>query len=122
MRYKAILLLAACITLLSGPGLSNAQPDAAALLRESYYLREVAIYCGLLSASAERAFNKRIKHLIIHGGLTDQQHQRLRMQAWTAADREWSNRGLGGFRSWCRTEGRSAQQSFTPAKSDSNDK
>lgn len=85
------------------------------LLRESYYLREVAIYCGLLSASAESVFKRRIKRLLVLGGLTDQHHQRLRMQAWTAADREWSNRGLGGFRRWCRTEGRSAQQLFAPA-------
>ena len=112
LRLFLCAVLLGCTVLGSGP--ASAQPDAALLLRESYYLREVAIYCGLLSASAEAVFKTRIRRLIKLGDLTEQQHQRLRMQAWTAADREWSNRGLGGFRGWCRTEGRSAQHLFSP--------
>jgi hypothetical protein len=31
---------------------------------------------------------------------------------WTDADLEWGNRGLGGFRNWCRTEGIAAARRF----------
>jgi hypothetical protein len=36
----------------------------------------------------------------------------LRGKAWQAAHWEWQNRGLGGFRGWCRNEGRAAAERF----------
>jgi hypothetical protein len=34
------------------------------------------------------------------------------MDAWKMAHAEWQNRGLGGFRNWCRTEGMEAADFF----------
>ncbi len=32
------------------------------------------------------------------------------MQAWNEAHWEWENRGLGGFKAWCRNEAADAAQ------------
>jgi hypothetical protein len=34
------------------------------------------------------------------------------MQGWKEAHLEWQNRGLGGFRGWCRTEATEAAARF----------
>jgi hypothetical protein len=31
--------------------------------------------------------------------------QNARMEGWKFGLAEWQNRGLGGFRNWCKTEG-----------------
>ena len=45
-------------------------------------------------------------------GLDAESARRLRIKGWIAADKEWSNRGLGGFRAWCREEGITAGDHF----------
>ena len=35
-----------------------------------------------------------------------------RARAMTMVEQEWDNRGLGGFRGWCRTEGAAAVERF----------
>ena len=35
-----------------------------------------------------------------------------RIQAGVAFDLEWQNRGLGGFRPWCREDGKQAALAF----------
>ena len=45
-------------------------------------------------------------------GLTEAEARAERIAGWVEADREWSNRGLGGYRAWCREDGVSAAKRF----------
>jgi len=72
------------------------------------YRFEVASYCGLVSARVGTGFRMRLTGLIAREQMNPQRLREARARAWKAARWEWENRGLGGFRAWCRTEGRSA--------------
>lgn len=77
-----------------------------------FYDFEVAGYCGLVTNRAGRGFQHRASDLIDRYGIDRETLNRLRGDAWQAAHAEWQNRGLGGFRNWCRTEGRAAARRF----------
>ncbi len=85
---------------------SRAYPDISAL----YYDFEVAGYCGLVTNRVGLGFQRRSAELIAEHDLDQETVNRLRGEAWQAAHAEWQNRGLGGFRNWCRTEGRAAAE------------
>ena len=53
-------------------------------------------------------FRQRTARLVGHYLLDQETVNQLRGDAWQAAHAEWQNRGLGGFKNWCRTEGRAA--------------
>ena len=73
---------------------------------------EVASLCGLVSKRVHSGFQVYLERLVEEAGLDREGFVQARMRGWTAADREWANRGLGGFRGWCRTEGASAAAAF----------
>lgn len=77
-----------------------------------FYDFEVAGYCGLVSNSVGQGFRREANRLIERDGLDTETVNRLRGEAWQAAHAEWQNRGLGGFRNWCRTEGSAAAERF----------
>ena len=73
-----------------------------------HYDYEVAGMCGLLSLASERGFQRERPLAAVRSGLDEAALRRLRILAYAAASREWSNRGLGGNRAWCQGEGRAA--------------
>ena len=73
---------------------------------------EVASLCGLVSEPVRRGFHRHLQQLVDAAGLDRAAFEQARMRGWTAADREWANRGLGGFRGWCRSEGAAAAAAF----------
>ncbi len=75
-----------------------------------YYDFEVAGYCGLVTRRVGEGFQRRAAELIDEHGLDQETLNRIRGDAWQAAHKEWQNRGLGGFKNWCRTEGRAAAE------------
>lgn len=77
-----------------------------------FYDFEVAGYCGLVSNAVGQGFRSKAQRLIERDGLDRDTVTQLRGEAWQAAHAEWQNRGLGGFRNWCRTEGRAAAERF----------
>ena len=79
-------------------------------LSKLYYDFEVAGYCGLVTNRVGRGFQRRNAELIAAHELDREAVNKLRGDAWQAAHKEWQNRGLGGFRNWCRTEGRAAAE------------
>lgn len=87
-------------------------PQAYPEISRLFYDFEVAGYCGLVSDRAGRGFQHRAGQLIERHNLDQDTVDRLRGDAWQAAHAEWQNRGLGGFRNWCRTEGRAAARRF----------
>lgn len=88
---------------------------AAALHPELYaafYDFSVCDYCGLVTREVHDGFSDRTAALIAAGRISEEVVRKVRIRAWTDADLEWGNRGLGGFRGWCRTEGEAAARRF----------
>lgn len=114
----ARLMLAAPLAWLSPIGSAAAwDPDAAVTrlypeLHRAYYDMSVCEYCGLVNAQVFDGFRREITDLIARDLPSEAQHREVRIHAWTAADLEYGNRGLGGFRGWCRTEGATAVKRF----------
>lgn len=73
----------------------------------------VTSYCGTLTPQVEAGFRLELATLTARSGLDEQAARRQRIRGWIAADREWSNRGLGGHRAWCREEGVAAARHFS---------
>jgi len=74
----------------------------------TYYDMEVLSYCSLGGEAATDGHARTVARLL-EGGLSQNDHEQARMDAWADAYREWLNRGLGGFKGWCRTEGEAAR-------------
>ena len=81
-------------------------------LTRVFYDFEVAVYCGLVSPGVRAGFERELARLRALEGADTGTEQRARMRAWKEANLEWQNRGLGGFRGWCRSEGREAAARF----------
>lgn len=81
-------------------------------LHEAIYDVTVCEYCGLVTPAVAHGFRRQVDALVARDGLSEATFRELRISAWTRADLEWSNRGLGGFRNWCRTEGAAAARRF----------
>jgi hypothetical protein len=88
---------------------ANAQTAVAhAELSAVFYDFEVASYCGLVTDAVGIGFRRETKRLVSQDAIDSETVTHLRGKAWQAAHAEWQNRGLGGFRNWCRNEGRAA--------------
>jgi hypothetical protein len=104
-------LIGLLLLLASAP--SAAATEAYSELSRVYYDFEVAGYCGLVTYSVGQGFRREENRLVERDGLERETINRLRGDAWQAAHAEWQNRGLGGFRNWCRTEGSAAAERFS---------
>ncbi len=94
----AALLFCALLT----PDPLGAEPRT---LRDVVYDLAVTSYCGLLTPEVEFGYHREIADLTARAELGEEAAKALRIAGWVDADREWSNRGLGGFRAWCETDG-----------------
>ena len=81
-------------------------------VRRIVYDYAVTSYCGLLTAEVEFGFKQELAAVTQRSGLSEAEAKSLRIAGWVDADREWSNRGLGGFRAWCREDGLPAARRF----------
>jgi hypothetical protein len=90
-------------------GLDTATREA---LRAAYYEIEVAGYCGLVDDAVAAGFRRQVERILDGAEVAQDTLNELRGKAWQAANAEWQNRGLGGFRGWCRNEGRAAAERF----------
>ena len=105
-------LVFALIVIVPARGAEPASAEPADPIEAVYYRYAVVEYCGLVSPMVAHGFEVERDRLVAEAGVDEEQHRRLRLAGWTAADREWSNRGLGGFRNWCGTEGQAAAVGF----------
>jgi len=76
------------------------------------YKMEVLNYCGLIDDGISEGFKRRRDHIILIQNLTPEDVQKARMEGWKFGLAEWQNRGLGGFRNWCKTEGKEIAEYF----------
>ncbi len=81
-------------------------------IKQVAYMYNVAEYCGLNTMEVYDGYRREIRHLTRQGGLPESTVRWLRIDGIIAADLEYGNRGLGGFRLWCRTEGLDAAKHF----------
>lgn len=94
----------------SAVSLADAGPDPE--LVRIYYDFEVAGYCGLVSDRVGMGFRRERDRVVVNRGIDEEAKQQARMQGWKQAHLEWQNRGLGGFKNWCRTEGKDVAERF----------
>jgi hypothetical protein len=73
-----------------------------------FYSHAVASKCGTLTPAAQRGFDLLRARALQASDIAPETIRELRVAGGVAADREWLNRGLGGYRHWCVSEGRSA--------------
>ena len=73
---------------------------------------EVLNYCGLIDDNISERFRYRRDQIIARHALTDEEVQKARTEGWQSGLAEWQNRGLGGFKNWCRTDGREIAEYF----------
>ena len=91
------------------------EPPARPLAR-LLYGPEVLNYCMLGGQEVRAGLERELTRLRNELGVTQQQLEMVRMDAWKAAYAEWRNPGLGGFRGWRRDEGQAAVKQFQQAK------
>lgn len=98
-----------CLVLSLGSVAAGAEPRG---LRDIVYDYAVTSYCGLLTPEVELGFRRELARAALRSGADEEEARALRIAGWVDADREWSNRGLGGFRAWCQSEGVGAAEHF----------
>lgn len=79
-----------------------APPDDREEIHRILYDFEVAGYCGLVTDEVGEGFRSKLTVLVERDGIGREEMNALRGRARQAAHAEWQNRGLGGFRAWCR--------------------
>lgn len=67
---------------------------------------EVAQFCGLVNKQVHDTFWAKRKAAEAQSERSIEQLRRTRISAMAAADIEYANRGLGGYKPWCQNEGR----------------
>ena len=68
------------------------------------YRVEVTNYCGLTTEQVIAGFRLQRKALLDEYPISKPLLENARAEAWKLAYREWDNRGLGGFKRWCRND------------------
>ena len=81
-------------------------------LKQIAYMYGVVEYCGLNSAEVFDGYLRETNYVRRRDGITDPVARWLRIRGLTAADLEYGDRGLGGYRNWCRTEGLDSARHF----------
>lgn len=83
------------------------------VLVKLYYDVEVLSFCGGSSHEVVAGFSREQRAITQRYGIDAVLDKKARFEAARRADREWNNRGLGGFRHWCRQEGQAAVRRFS---------
>lgn len=81
-------------------------------LVHTMYLAEVTNYCSLVDEAVINGFRRETGRIIADEDISEKEIESVRSEAWQMGHAEWQNRGLGGFRNWCRTEGVEAADFF----------
>lgn len=84
-------------------------------LRRHDYRFGVALECGLVDDPVIAGYLLVTETIVARLLMTEESRRHTRATAFIAVEREWSNRGLGGYRTWCRTEGADAAARFRAA-------
>ena len=96
------------------PALLSAYPPPTDPLVRIHYDYEVAGYCSLITKPVGLGFQRQLETMLAQLQPSVEALNKARSDAWQAAHEEWQNRGLGGYRAWCKNEGAAAANRFAP--------
>jgi hypothetical protein len=102
--FSLLLVLTSAPPCLAAETIGLPPPEAPLSLL--VYKMEVLNYCGLIDDEISTGFKRYRDQIISSLNLTPEDVQNARMEGWKFGLAEWQNRGLGGFRNWCKTEGK----------------
>jgi hypothetical protein len=106
-------LIPACLFLIGAwPAMADGPQARGAELRQVAYLYGVVEYCSLDSFEVHDGYEREMSAIIARERLSDTEAREQRLHGLVDADLEYGDRGLGGFRKWCRTEGMDAARRF----------
>jgi len=91
---------------------SSAADNPARDLTRVVYEFAVTTYCGTHDREVDHGFRAELAAITDRGGFDEESARRQRIRGWVEAEEEWRNRGLGGFRAWCQSEGLAAARHF----------
>jgi hypothetical protein len=74
-------------------------------LSDLEYMREVLMYCGISDPEAVKGFLDRKGSIMAKHEINRDEELQAGSMARQRSYAEWQNRGLGGFKGWCRKEG-----------------
>lgn len=101
-----VLCAASCLNPLAAAGEESRGP------RRIVYDYAVTSYCGTLTPQVDHGYRLELAEATAREGLNEEEAKAERIAGWVDADLEWGNRGLGGYRAWCASEGVSAAEHF----------
>ena len=104
---RAATVTSAAVALTAGVAAPPADRDE---IRRLLYDFEVASYCMLVTDDVGEGFRSKLTALVERDRIGREEMNALRGRAWQDAHAEWQNRGLGGFRAWCRGDARRAAE------------
>jgi len=112
-RWGGLLRLAGffATTLVADAGAAE-QSSRGAEIKQVVYMYSVTEYCGLNTQEVHAGYRSQMRELTRQGRLPESTVRWLRIHGMLAADLEYGDRGLGGHRNWCRTEGLDAAHHF----------
>ena len=105
---KRATTAASAVVALAAAACVAAPPAGREEIRRLLYDFEVASYCGLVTDDVGEGFRSKLAALVERERIGREEMDALRGRAWQDAHEEWQNRGLGGFRAWCRGDARRA--------------
>lgn len=108
---QALALAGAILSWIAEPAAADPQSRGAEL-KQVVYMYGVTEYCGLNTGEVEDGYRRQRRALTRNGALPESTVRWLRIRGMIAADLEYGDRGLGGYRNWCRTEGVDAARHF----------
>ena len=89
-----------------------AGPKPQTELEQVLYDMGVIGYCSLGSAAVQAGFENELNRIIARNRIDQSTLNEARNRVITMVEWEWDNRGLGGFRGWCKSEGQAAVTRF----------
>lgn len=110
VRLKSVISICA-IVLFGVAHAWHGEPPNDPLVR-IHYDYEVVQYCSLANEKVIAEFQRQLASIVAETDASSDVVEAARSMAWKAAHLEWQNRGLGGFRRWCKNEGRKAAKRF----------
>ncbi|MBM3583184.1 MAG: hypothetical protein FJX36_01820 [Alphaproteobacteria bacterium] len=101
----------AALIVTMGSARADLAPDATAL-EAAVYAYGIAEYCGLVDQAVYDGFAREVRAIVAAEGLSDDEVKSQRYNGALALEYEIGDRGLGGYRPWCREDGVAAAERF----------
>lgn len=106
------LLVLTCLCMPAASAGAGEPASRGSEIKQVVYRYSVTEYCGLNTVEVYDGYRMQLRHMTRDGRLPESTVRWLRIHGMLAADLEYDDRGLGGFRNWCRTEGIDAARHF----------